>query len=792
MNTLMRPGSNISAVYLELPARVLALCILAILPGPVFGAYGCNSGGGVAVPDAPAKPEEAAKVAPAPAVEKPVDPVAKEGGKKKHKGKPNRLAKEKSPYLQQHAYNPVDWYPWGEEAFAKARMTGKPIFLSIGYSTCHWCHVMERESFENEEIAAYLNEHFVAVKVDREERPDVDRVYMDAVQAMRQRGGWPLSAWLTPAGKPFFGGTYFPPEQFKKLLERIVEAWKGQRALLDQQAGKLTEHLVQQADKFQAQAAISPTLTTGVFGYLDQAHDDQYGGFSGPPRYAPKFPRTSNLDFLLNYSIRIPSKRSETMVYTTLDRMIAGGIRDHLAGGFHRYSTDRLWLLPHFEKMLYDNALISRTLIGAYKRSGNERYLRVAREALDYVITRLRDKDGGFYSAEDADTEGVEGLTYVWTRKEILDVLGEKPGELFCEFYGVQAGGNFKEERPDPGSPEHANILHLPFDDWGAALAGKRGLSLDALYSQVAVSRGKLLKVRDKRAQPFLDSKVLVEWNGLAISALAQAYQVSAETRYLEAAQAAAGFISSRMVRDGALYRRYKDGEVGIRAFLEDYAFLVDGLLDLYESDFDRRWLELALELGRQMVGAFWDEKKGAFFSTASHHEKLILRRKEFYDGALPSGNSLALLDMLRLQEFTADKVFEEPVKVFKGLAAGLVEKFPHMHPQLSCALEFILFDPLEIVVCGPLDDPRTRAMLKEIRGRFLPAKVVVHSASAEAAASLSSLVPLVEAKMPIGGKPTAFVCRRRVCKLPARDLATLRRQLDEMVAEKKASGESK
>ncbi len=718
--------------------------------------------------------------------------AVKDGAQKKHKGKPNRLAKEKSPYLQQHAYNPVDWYPWGKEAFERARATGRPIFLSIGYSTCHWCHVMERESFENEEIAAYLNEHFVSIKVDREERPDVDGVYMDAVQAMNQRGGWPLSAWLLPDGKPFFGGTYFPPEHFKKLLTRIVEVWKKQRPLLDQQAGKLTEHLASQAGKFQTLAAVQPGLCDGVFDYLDQAHDDEYGGFSGPPRFAPKFPRTSNLDFLLRYSSRKGSKRGETMVYTTLDRMVAGGIRDHLAGGFHRYSTDRVWLLPHFEKMLYDNALISRTLIGAYRHSGNDRYLEVARETLDYVLSRLRDKDGGFYSAEDADTEGVEGLTYVWTRKEILGLLGEKTGELFCDFYGVKEEGNFKEERSAPGSPEHANILHLPFADWGADLARKRGLTREALTSQLSAARARLLGVRDKRAQPFLDAKVLVEWNGLMISALAQAYQVSAEGRYLEAAQAAAGFISSRMIRDGMLYRRYKDGEVGIRAFLEDYAFLVDGLLDLYESDFDRRWLDLALKLGKDMVASFWDEKNGAFFSTAEHHEKLILRRKEFYDGALPSGNSVALLDLLRLQEFTGDKVFEEPVKIFKKLAAGLVEKFPHMHPQLSCAIEYVLFDPLEIVVCGPAEDPVTRAMLKEIRGRFLPAKVVVHASTAEAATALSSLVPLTEAKIPIGGKPTAFVCRNRVCRLPARNLASLKRQLDEAVAKKKAPAESK
>jgi hypothetical protein len=692
--------------------------------------------------------------------------------------KPNRLAGEKSPYLQQHAYNPVDWYPWGDEAFEKATREQKPVFLSIGYSTCHWCHVMERESFEDEEIAKLLNEHFVSIKVDREERPDVDGVYMDFVQRVTGHGGWPLSAFLTPGRKPFHGGTYYPPKNFLALLERVRDVWRDERERLVEHADGVAQRLSASASRDQEEADLDASACAEVFRYLDDAHDETHGGFGGAPRYAPKFPRTSNLDFLLRYARRTGSERAARIAYRTLDRMLAGGIRDHLGGGFHRYSTDRVWLLPHFEKMLYDNALIARTLLDAYRSSNEPRYLEVARETLDYVMARLSDPAGGFRSAEDADADGVEGLTYVWSKKEVLDILGEKDGELFCELYGVKEEGNFEEERPDSRSPAHQNVLHVAIDGGEEGLAGKHGVDPANLRERLAAARAKLLAARARKPQPFLDSKVLVEWNGLAISAFAHGYQVTGERCYLEAAQKAADFIATKMVVGGKLTRRYKDGDVKVPAFLEDYAFFVEGLLDLYESGFDVRWLELAARTAKDMVREFWDEKDGGFFSSAAHHEELFVRRKELYDGAIPSGNSVAFLDLLRLAEITQDPAFSLPAARMTRIAARLVKDYPHNHPHLACALEFVLSDPLEVVVVGPLDDPAARGMLDEVRRRFLPGKVLLHAASQERAEAMRPLVPLMEAKLALGGKPTAYVCRRGVCKLPARDLEALRSQL--------------
>ena len=696
------------------------------------------------------------------------------GGDHEKKGrKPNRLGKEKSPYLLQHAYNPVDWYPWGEEAFAKARKEDKPIFLSIGYSTCHWCHVMERESFEDEEIAKYLNEHFVCIKVDREERPDVDAIYMDAVQAMRQRGGWPLSAFLTTDGNPFFGGTYFPPQRFLELLKQVDEAWTSQRDGLEEQGEKIAEHLRQAASRL-TQGELTDSLPRTAFDYYEQAHDAEYGGFGR----APKFPRTSNLDFLMRYARRTHDEDALRMVYTTLDNMIRGGIRDHLGGGFHRYSTDRVWLVPHFEKMLYDNALIARTLVDAYRISGRQDYIDVARETLDYLIGRMQGPEGGFFSAEDADTEGREGLTYVWKRAEIVEVLGKERAEVFADFYGVGEKGNFVEPRSQEES--HESIIHVTLKGGEEELAAKLGKPREEVRRQLAEDRARLLEVRHKRPQPFLDDKVLTEWNGLAISAFSHAYQVTGDERYLKAARRAADFILRRMVTDGQLHRRYRGGAVAIRGFLTDHAFLVEGLLDLYEADFDKRWLEEAVRLGKAMVTHFWDEKDGAFHSSASHHEKLITRSKKFYDGAVPSGNSVAFLDLLRLQEFTGDKVFEGPVEKFKGIAAGLLARAAHLHPQLLCGVEYILQQPLEIVVVGESSEPLTRSMIREVRRRFLPAKILLHVPDGKAANALANLAPVLEYKTAIGGKATTFVCRQRVCKLPARDLETLRKQLDE------------
>ena len=696
--------------------------------------------------------------------------------------KKNRLAKEKSPYLLQHAENPVDWYPWGEEAFEKAKKEGKPIFLSIGYSTCHWCHVMEHESFENEKVAAYLNEHFVSVKVDREERPDVDRIYMDVCQMITRRGGWPLSAFLLPDTRAFYAGTYFPPDSFLRVLERIVTVWntpEDRKQYIDGPAEQIAEQL-RGAAKRVVTAVVEPgeesgldeTSSRAAFEWYSRSHDEEWGGFGD----APKFPRSSNLDFLMRYAARTGDAKAIALVDNTLGHMLRGGMYDHLGRGFHRYSVDRFWRVPHFEKMLYDNALIARTLLDAHRLTSNPVYLRVARDTLDYLIERMQHPDGGFYSAEDADTNGREGLTYVWTRREILERLGEERGKVFADYYGVGESGNFL----DPHFPESKDlsVLHVTLEGGEAALATQLGRPEAEVSAQLREDRAKLLAIREKRPQPFLDDKVLVEWNGLAISAMAHAFQVSGDDRYLEAGQRAAAFILDRMVVDGELLRRFRDGEVGIPAFLEDHAFLIDGLIDLYESDFDRRWLEAAVRLGKVMVEGFADVDGAFFSSSVEKHEKLIARGKEFYDGAVPSGNSVAFLDLIRLREMTFDPVFVEAVKKFERVAAHQLSATPFAHPQLLCAAEFLLAGPREIVLVGDPADDSTRAMFGSLRSKFLPAKVVLHAKDAKDAEALAKISPLLEFKTAIGGRATAYVCRDRVCDLPAKDVAALEKQL--------------
>jgi uncharacterized protein YyaL (SSP411 family) len=687
----------------------------------------------------------------------------------------NRLAKEKSPYLLQHAHNPVDWFPWSPEAFEKSRIENKPIFLSIGYATCHWCHVMEHETFENEEIAAYLAEHFVAIKVDREERPDVDAIYMAVCQAMNEgSGGWPLSAFLTPSGEAFYAGTYYPPATFRSLLERVVELWKdeAQRSVLTDQAKRVTEFLRDQTAPTDPAGELSSANSDAAFAAFRSSFDDLYGGFGR----APKFPQASNLDFLLRFAARTGDARALELVTGTLDAIQRGGIRDHLGGGFHRYATDRVWLVPHFEKMLYDNAQLARVYADAALSTGNAEYLAVARETLDYLLRRMRDRGGAFHSAEDADTSGEEGLTYVWTRAEILAALGSENGPVFCDWYGVGEEGNFVEPRST--EPSIHSVLHIPDSASLAAFAAQRGKSAEAVVDILSAARAKLLEIRDRREQPFLDDKILTEWNGLVISAFSRVHQATGDGRYLDAARGAATFILEKMVRENRLYRRYRDGELAIPAFLEDHAFFVEGLLDLWETDFDRRWLDEALRWTRAALGLFADPA-GGFYSSATDHEKLITRRKDLYDGAVPSGNSVMYANLLRLALITGDATLGTAARNIESAAAASVASSPTAHSQLLAGLEFRLSRPLEIVVVGPLDDGATGALLAEIRSRYLPAKVVLHARDGAAAEALVPVSPLFEARAPIEGRPTAWVCRDRVCKLPARDAATLAAQLD-------------
>jgi uncharacterized protein YyaL (SSP411 family) len=692
----------------------------------------------------------------------------------------NRLAHEKSPYLLQHAFNPVDWFPWGPEAFAHAQAEKKPIFLSIGYSTCHWCHVMERESFEDDEVAAYLNEHFVPIKVDREERPDVDEVYMTAVQAIVGRGGWPLSVFLTPEGKPFYGGTYFPARDgdrgaqigFLTLLGRVVEAWSSQRPGLESQADRILAVLKRSAGAAVVAESLEEAVLTQGYTQLLSAHDSEHGGFGS----APKFPRTSNLDFLMRYGRGHPAQRDSAlaMVYRTLDAMIRGGIRDHLAGGFHRYSVDRVWLVPHFEKMLYDQGLITRTLLDAYRLSGEARYLEVASETMDYLLERMRGPDGEIYSAEDADTAHVEGQTYTWTRAEILSVLGEKRGERFSQLYGVSEEGNFEE------GGHNVAILNLEKEGAFETLAESEKLTLTALQAELEGDRARLLAVRDKREQPLRDDKVLTAWNGMAISALAELYQAGGDEKYLRAARAAGDFVRKHLMRDGLLARRYRGGETIGVGFLEDYAFFTQGLLDLYEAGFDASHLKEAVRLGQAMVELFWDQNSGGFFLSSPRHEELIVRSKEYYDGAVPSGNSVAFLNLTRLAAVTDVPIFEEKAKTLESIAAALLKKSTLSHPLLLCGAADRLRQPRTVVVVGPTDAPLTRELVREVQRGYFPATALIHAASDQAVQELAPFVGILKG-LPLkkdatfDGKPAAYVLQRGVWKEPARDLMALK-----------------
>ncbi|MDO8730785.1 MAG: thioredoxin domain-containing protein [Candidatus Omnitrophota bacterium] len=676
----------------------------------------------------------------------------------------NRLAKEKSPYLLQHAHNPVDWYPWGEEAFEKARREKKPIFLSIGYSTCHWCHVMERESFEDPATAELLNTHFVPIKVDREERPDVDALYMQAVMQMTGQGGWPLSVFLTPDLHPFYGGTYFPPEPrwghpgFKQLLKSLADAWENRREEVLKSGQAMVEALRGPAEAGGAgKEALSKETLERAFQAFSESYDETYGGL-GP---APKFPRSHALSLLLRYWKRTSDPRALEIVEGTLRGMAAGGIYDHVGGGFHRYSTDAQWHVPHFEKMLYDQALLARTYLEAYQATGKAEYARTAREIFDYVLREMTGKEGGFYSAEDADSlepggkEKKEGAFYVWSAKEIEDLLGKPDAAAFGLLYGVQLHGNAAH---DPqGEFAGKNILYK------ARPVKPEQEELDRRC------RKKLFAARAKRPRPHLDDKVLADWNGLMISSLAFGAQVLEEPAYAEGARRAADFILKEMVRkDGRLLHRYRDGEAAIPGHLEDYAFLVYGLTDLYQTTFDPRILAEAKRLTADMVRLFWDQERGGFFLIGTDAEQLLVRQKEVYDGAIPSGNSVAALDLLRVGRLTGERGFEEKASKLMETFGAQVSRQPSAFPQLLIALDFGIGPSREIVIAGPPKDPGTKQMLRLIRGPFSPNQVVTFHPPGKEGFSM------------LEGKPTAYVCENYACNLPTNRLEKLKELLIE------------
>lgn len=669
----------------------------------------------------------------------------------------NRLINESSPYLLQHAHNPVDWYPWGNEAFERAKKENKPIFLSIGYSTCHWCHVMEYESFENEQIAKIMNEHFVNIKVDREQRPDVDKIYMSAVQLMTGSGGWPLSVFLTPDGKPFYGGTYFPPNDmfgrpgFEGLLLAIADAWKNRRDELVDSAGKLGDFLASSAGPT-GKEELSAEMLEGGFNYLRDTFDARYGGFGR----APKFPQATNLSFLLYYWQRTGDEQALQMVEKTLDAMSKGGMYDHIGGGFHRYSTDGRWLVPHFEKMLYDQALISKAYLQAYQVTKNKEYARIAKEILDYVLRDMTDAKGGFYSAEDADSEGKEGTFYLWEPKEVESILDKDQAKIFSKYYGVTKQGNFEEGK---------TILNITSSI--EELVKKFQKNPDTTENILTEARLKIFKQREKRIRPHRDDKVITGWNGLMISSLAYGGAVLHEQRYTKAAEQAAQFILSTLHKDGRLMRYYRNGRSVERGFLDDYAFMIMGLLDLYEATFDSEWLIQAKKLTDEMIELFVDEEHGGFYLTGKDGEKLIARTKPDSDGAIASGNSVAALALLRLGRITMNQQYTEQATKTLEAFSKQMQQSPGNSTVMLMALNFWLGPTQEIVIAGEANSADTKEMLELVHSKFLPNAVILFHDTGESSETIEKVVPFLKGQVAIDSEATAYVCENYVCNKP-------------------------
>ena len=700
----------------------------------------------------------------------------------------NRLSREKSPYLLQHADNPVDWYPWGKEAFEKAKAEDKPIFLSVGYSTCHWCHVMEHESFENQEAAQIINNYFVPIKVDREERPDIDHIYMTAVMAMTGQGGWPLTVFLTPEGKPFFGGTYFPlyaqggSPGLMDILRSVYDAWQNERSRIAQSGDSIADVLRQEASRQPQGGELKDDVLKAGFGALNMSYDSHFGGFGT----APKFPSGHHLSFLLRYGQRYGSTEALAMVEHTLEQMAAGGLYDHLGGGFHRYATDRRWRIPHFEKMLYDQAALSRAYLEAYQVTKKELYARIAREILDYVLRDMQSPDGGFYSAEDADSldpaqssQKKEGAFYLWQEAEIVRILDAREAEIFNYYFGVKPDGNAET---DPyGEFQGKNILYTEKDLQETAAYFQESLSdVEAVLRR---SREKLFRYRQGRPRPFLDDKILVDWNGLMISSLAFGSRVLHEPRYQEAAQGAADFILKRLVDEkGRLRHRYRQGEAGGVGTIEDYAFFIQGLLDVYEATFSAVYLKQARRLTEEMIHLFWDETDGGFYFTADDAEKLLFRPKIVYDGAVASGNGVAALDLARLYHITLDKGLEEKFKSFFQAFAAAIERNPGSYAQVLIAFDFAQGPSQEIVIAALRSDERVQAMRDAVSARFLPrAVIMLHETGAKEKNQIVAMAPFIKDQIPREGQVTAYVCENHACKLPLTDIKKFEELLDKL-----------
>jgi uncharacterized protein len=668
----------------------------------------------------------------------------------------NRLIHEKSPYLLQHAHNPVDWYAWGENAFQKAQKENKVILLSIGYSTCHWCHVMERESFENETTAQILNDRFVCIKVDREERPDVDQIYMNAVMLLTGQGGWPLNIFLTPDLKPFFGGTYFPPDGrygrpgFPTVLEDVARTWEAKPDEIRKGGEQLTNYIVASHTDHSG-GALDQKILDQVKTYALHSFDKKEGGF----RSAPKFPPSMLLSLLMRIHHQNPDPLLLNTITVTLDKMAQGGIYDQLGGGFSRYSTDDEWLVPHFEKMLYDNALLSRTYLEAYQLTGQKEYARITREIFDYHLRDMTDPKGGFYSAEDADSEGHEGKFYVWNPDEIQSILGDKDGAIFCQLYGVTEHGNFEHGQ---------SIFHLKADLSSCLEA----LGKDKVWWKSAV--GKVLTVRSERIRPHLDDKILTAWNSLMISSLAYGYQVLGDRRYLEAAEKASTFISNNLFKESRLLASYRQGPSDIQGYIDDYAFFQAAQLDLYESTFNTDYLKKAIDLEKDMLRLFWDEKAGAYYFNGSDQKdqnRLLTRTKEAYDGVIPSGNSMGALSLYRLAEFTGNKFYRDRADAIVKCYSGDLAKSGSNFPLMLQAFQFDFSGPVEIFVAGSRSE--SQKILEILWKIFLPNKVLIFSEDKDIK-DLTRIIPWTEGRQSRGGKPTVYVCKNYQCQLPTND----------------------
>lgn len=666
-------------------------------------------------------------------------------------------------------HNPVDWYPWGEEAFAKARKEIKPIFLSVGYSTCHWCHVMERESFENEDIAKLLNKYFVCIKVDREERPDIDRVYMTFVQATTGGGGWPMNVWLTPELKPFFGGTYFPPEKLTALANTINAAWEADRDKIETSSDAVLRQLRKMSESQQsAEDTTGASVIDAAYLQFNADFDPLYGGFGS----APKFPRPATLNFFLRYYARTGTNDALAMSLLTLRKMAEGGIHDQIGGGFHRYSTDARWHVPHFEKMIYDQAQLACSYLEAYQITRDEIYADVVRDILTYVQRDLTGDRGQFLSAEDADSaqEGnpekhSEGAYYVWEEDDIVKALGKETADVFNYHYGVRRRGNVANDPHDEFLNKNVLIaLHSVADT-----AQKFNRTTQEIGKLLSEARKNLFKVRAGRPRPHLDDKAITAWNGLMISAFARAYQVLGDTSYLTAATNSARFVESELydAKQGTLLRRYRAGEVTIEGFADDYAFFIQGLLDLYEASFNINYLKWAMELQDRQDKLFWDTIGTGYFCTAGNDPSVLLRIKEHHDGAEPSPNSVAVLNLLRLSQMLDEKSYhEKAVKTLAGFGAAMKQS-PTSMPQMLCALEFSLAKPMQIIVAGKLKSSDTQTMVRLASEKFIPNKILLLADGGRGQDFLGRHLEFIRDMQPIDGKATAFVCENYVCQLP-------------------------